>query len=616
MNTTAYGFAIAARWPDLQLSRDFRRVDDGGVSQVTAHGVEIAVRHYSTTPESVSEEQPLVGQDTILAYEGRVDNRNEIAVALGQPHIAHVSDGAVLAAAYEAWGPNLSANVVGEYAFVVFDRRERRFVAGQDSLGVRRIWYRALGERVWITSNLRLLFEQFPEARPPFDREVMREYFAGTLSPWSGRTIWRGIRELNRGRVLIQRGPEVEERVAWQPASSRPTRFKSADELDEAFRKLLFDGVRHALRSPRPLLADLSGGCDSSTTCSLAALLTRAGHGHHGIIGWSTISARSHERELQEAVRAQYDIELHALKIESHLPFQAFDDSELPSGGFIQCGAMNRAMREFARLRGLRSRMTGHGADALLQKGFPPPVYLAEWLRTGRVRDWARHFAGYLKGGHFSAWHLLRDCSVGTLDLHAGQFRMPLPDWLTTSFREEIRQASHDFLQAHHRTFSSEARERVYRFTLCFIPEHGRLLPDERMPLVYRPLVEFLLGLDWEHLAKPGEDRLLMRRALRGILPEAVRTGRANGRHGASIYEGLRAAWPRIGHLLTGEQLADLGVVERKPFRLALETMRAGYDGPNSQVSKTALYLETWLSLKANSLNHGTTMETSLIRAN
>ena len=402
--------------------------------------------------------------------------------------------------------------------------------------------------------------------------------------------------------VLVQRGNDLDEQVAWQPDPPR-LRFKTSEEVDEAFRTLLFDAVRGALRSSGPVLCDLSGGYDSSTICSVAALLASARERRAPLIAWSMVNRRSDESRFQEAVRLQYGMDVHVLDIGSYLPFQEFDESELPTGGFIQGGAVNRAVRDFARTRSIRSRLTGYAADALFQKGQQAPVYLSEWLKEGRVRDWARELTAYLRVGSFSAWHLLRDCSVGTLDMLAGTVRVPPPDWVTPRFREEIRQANHDFLHSHPRAFASDARERVYRSTLCFMPQHGQVLADERMPFVYRPLVEFILGLDWEHLARPGEERLLMRRALRGILPESVRQGGADGHHGAPILEGLRAAWPRIGHLLTGDRLAELGVVERKPFRAALETMRAGYRGPNARFSNTALYLETWLSLKTLSLN-------------
>jgi hypothetical protein len=162
------------------------------------------------------------------------------------------------------------------------------------------------------------------------------------------------------------------------------------------------------------VLCDLSGGYDSSTICSVAALLTRAGAGRGPIVGWSYINRHSDESSFQEAVRLQHDIDSHVLDVGNYLPFQTFDDAEIPTLGFIQFGALDRAMREFARARGIRSRLTGDAADALFHKGFPP-VYLSEWLRDGRLADWARDFAAYVRGSSFSAWLLLRDCTVGSL---------------------------------------------------------------------------------------------------------------------------------------------------------------------------------------------------------
>lgn len=151
---------------------------------------------------------------------------------------------------------------------------------------------------------------------------------------------------------------------------------------------------------------------------------------------------------------------------------------------------------------------------------------------------------------------------------------------------------------------ADDARERAYRWTLSFLP-YNRSLPDERLPFAYRPLVEFMLALDWAHIVRPNEERLLMRRGLRGILPEAVRTGHCQIAFSSALLEGLRAAWPRISHFVTGDQLAELRVVERKPFQTALEAMRAGYRGSNTRIAMTALCLETWLGLKALSLNGG-----------
>ena len=139
----------------------------------------------------------------------------------------------------------------------------------------------------------------------------------------------------------------------------------------------------------------------------------------------------------------------------------------------------------------------------------------------------------------------------------------------------------------------------MYRFTLCFIPYHRGAVADERLPLVHRPLVEFLLGLEWNFVVAPNTERLLMRRSLGGVLPElASSTKECRTAYGAALYEGLRTAWPRVSPFVTGERLAELGVVELRQFRAAIDAMKAGYEGPNPQIGRTALYLETWLGLK------------------
>lgn len=150
---TAYGFAVSMRRSELHEAPTWSRTEDSDLSETATHGLAIIVRHYPATPESANEEQPVVTPNVVLAYEGRVDNREEIAYALGLPRLAQQPDGAVLAAAYDAWGPALSAKTIGEYAYVVFDRRSQRLVARQDSLGIRRLFYCTIGNRILITSN-------------------------------------------------------------------------------------------------------------------------------------------------------------------------------------------------------------------------------------------------------------------------------------------------------------------------------------------------------------------------------------------------------------------------------------------------------------------------------
>ena len=595
--TKPYGFALRALHRDLHPNGTVARWSIGDVTAVSISGLTLVARSYASTPEAMSEEQPLMESPTLLAYEGRVDNRSTVAFALGRPELARASDGAVLAAGYAAWGANLAANILGEFAYVVLDRSSAMIVAGQDSMGVRRIYYRSSGNRVWITSDLRFLFEQFPGARPSLDPDTLPEYFAGVMEPWSGRTIWRGIRELGRGCALIVRGHALEEPTVWRPDPGRRFQFRDPRECDQAVRATLFEGVEAALRASGPVLCDLSGGYDSSTVCAVAVRLARARASHGApIIGWAYQNDRGDESEFRDVVARESGIQCHLIEAKDHLPFQVFSDIELPTLGVLQLSGVEESLRAFAQARGIRTRLTGNAGDAIFHKGFAPN-YLADWVRAGRFLDWIRDLRAYVRSGRYSVWQLLRDSTLGSLEM---QPRTPLPHWLLPRFRRAMEEVEHELYHSRERVFPSAARELIYRFTLLFIRPHGHLLPDERVPLAYRPLVELMLGLDWEHLVRPNEDRIVMRRAFGGILPDVFRTRAGTVAHVAPIFAGLRANWTRARHLVSGERLAELGVIEPSLFKEAVNTMRAGHlgSGRNASVSMTALYLETWLNLK------------------
>lgn len=147
------------------------------------------------------------------------------------------------------------------------------------------------------------------------------------------------------------------------------------------------------------------------------------------------------------------------------------------------------------------------------------------------------------------------------------------------------------------------AREQIYRATLAFVPYHGEMLPDERMPLVYRPLVEFLMDVPWEALVRIGEDRPLVRRAFADVLPPVLSGQRADSRHSATVIEGLRAAWTDVAPLLNGDSLAALGAVDARRYRQAINGVLGGYLGENPQCLSTTLFLEPWLTVWAGA--HG-----------
>ncbi len=88
--------------------------------------IALAHRALYTTPEAVGEVQPLhdAGAQLALTFDGRVDNRAELLKTLNLP--SDTSDAALVLRAYERWGQDCPAHILGDFAFALWDARRRQ----------------------------------------------------------------------------------------------------------------------------------------------------------------------------------------------------------------------------------------------------------------------------------------------------------------------------------------------------------------------------------------------------------------------------------------------------------------------------------------------------------
>src|SRR3990167_8666785 len=77
-----------------------------------------------TTPEALQEKQPLTDElgDLCLTLDGRVDNREELRQALeaGGLHLRTDTDAELVLRAYERWGEECPAHLIGDFAFALW----------------------------------------------------------------------------------------------------------------------------------------------------------------------------------------------------------------------------------------------------------------------------------------------------------------------------------------------------------------------------------------------------------------------------------------------------------------------------------------------------------------
>jgi asparagine synthase (glutamine-hydrolysing) len=219
-------------------------------------------------------DQPIANEDGTMqvVQNGEIYNYRELRRELervGHRFRTH-GDTEVILHLYEEHGDGFAARLRGMFAVAVWDTRRRSLLLARDRFGIKPLYYRADGGELAFASELRA----FP--RGEIDLDALEAFLAFNSIP-APLTIFRGVRKLPPGHMLVWKGGTVSvERFARPaPAPANEERTEEEAELVEELRARLRDSVRAHLVSDVPVGVLLSGGVDSSLLAALAAQETR-----------------------------------------------------------------------------------------------------------------------------------------------------------------------------------------------------------------------------------------------------------------------------------------------------------------------------------------------------
>ena len=216
-----------------------------------------------------------IGCDSLLAFDGRIDNRAEVADRLGLDLklFATVRDRELVARAWQRWGIGVHDHLLGDYALAVWDGYLRRLCIARSPLSMRSLFFSRDSGAVRFASSLRGLLASGQSRE--LDEEVLVEILAGGTHVGTAGSLFRGIRSVPQGHAILLE--ENSERIVslWSPPAE-PRPWRSVEECAEAFRAELDRAVGAQLRRDHgAVAAHLSGGRDSGVVTATAARLLR-----------------------------------------------------------------------------------------------------------------------------------------------------------------------------------------------------------------------------------------------------------------------------------------------------------------------------------------------------
>ncbi|MET0660096.1 MAG: asparagine synthase (glutamine-hydrolyzing), partial [Steroidobacteraceae bacterium] len=210
-----------------------------------------------------------------IVFNGEIYNYLEVRAELekaGCRFLTH-SDTEVILWSYVQWGEACVERLAGMFAFVIWDRRQRRLLLARDRVGKKPLYYCRQGSRIAFASELKAL-RAGGLCPDEIDPQALDCYLTYGYIP-APKTIYSHVRKLRASRSLVVTAEGESERQYWRLSFAKP-RQRSLAEAVEEFEPLLDDAVRCRLMSEVPLGAFLSGGIDSSlVVASMARLMNR-----------------------------------------------------------------------------------------------------------------------------------------------------------------------------------------------------------------------------------------------------------------------------------------------------------------------------------------------------
>lgn len=586
-----------------RISRSTSDYGPDGEAMYLGGSIGMMYRPFHTTPESRFERQPSVSAEgQVMTWDGRLDNRDELIAQLHVDELADRTDLALVEAAFRRWSTDCFGKFIGDWALSIWDPNSKQVILARDYAGIRQLFYYPKPNTVmWCTylAPLALCGDQFT---------LSDQYLAGYLTLWPDPhlTPYREIHPVPPGKFVCIRNGTISVRAHWAFNPHFKTRYKTDTEYEEHFCHLFRQAVRRRLRTDSPILADLSGGLDSSSiVCMTDDILAKDGAPRVSVDTFSFIVNDEPNEEdsfylrcvEQKRGRRGHNVVIEGLSDAS--PFECSRFSATP--GLTGRLEMDVAKADVIKHGGYRVVLAGTGGDEMLGQALDPRVQIADLLGDLHLMAFSKQLWTWSLLLRRPWLHLFFDC---LLMYFPASIRARTTDvarvdpWVNKRFAHTQNLSTRQ-LEAAAGSWSWPPSIRDWFQTITALTgQMGKAEPattETRYPFLDRTLVEFLTSIPTEQLLRPGHRRSLMRRALVGVVPAEIlgrRTKAGGGRYFSVL---LQKHWPQVENSLEFLLISRLGYVKQAEFHQSLVELKHGMVSQYFLRLVRALFLELWL---------------------
>lgn len=563
--------------------------------------------------------QPICNEDKTLwiVFNGEIYNFRDLRkkLVLRGHQFRTASDTEVIVHLYEEYGENCVDLLNGMFAFAIWDSRKRKLVLARDRMGIKPLFY-------GITSDNTLYFASEIKAllRTPLDRspdyQAIYDYLSLMYVP-TPSTAYRHIRKAPPASLVVCSLEGVKLRKYWDiPVPNQDVAHHPKRDYESEVINLIQDSVSRQMVSDVPIGAFLSGGLDSTT---IAAVMVKNLNARLKTftIGFDQKSydESADARLVAETLGCDHTEEIVSPGMVDSIP-ELLDHFDEP---FADYSAIPTHLVSKLAVSQVKVTLTGDGGDEIFA-GYPTHVaykisrifkMLPSWFKTGVINPIIFALPTSMERISFD-YKAKRFVTGADLPFDRGHY------WWKVIFNEEDKKEllTNDFLK----TGLNDSYDVFARYfamvkgahplnQLLYVDAKTFLLDDNlvkvdrmtmynsleaRVPLLDHELVEKVAMMPPQIKTRLLQTKVLLRRAVRRLLPAQIRKGKKKGFTPPLPYwirEDLR---PLIEEYFSPSKIKETGILNAPYCARLLNDHITGKRDNNRQIW-TVLALMRWL---------------------
>lgn len=523
-----------------------------GIGTFSANQVGFGNIKLNNTPESKTEDLPFTHTESGLTItaDARIDNREWLLNTLDISN-QNIPDSQIILAAYSKWGKDCPSKLYGDFAFAIWNEKEKELFCARDQVGIKPFFYTKQGDLFAFASEIKGL-KVIPNCSWSVDDSWIAKYISNSCASKTD-TIYKQIKKLEPGHWLSISRDQLQIKRYWDLDPERELDPKSEDDYVAEFRELLIKAVDDRTRSAFNIASELSGGIDSSAIASIA--WSKLKNSDRKLYTFSNTSSDVNKKKYDQIDEKHWSDQVVAYaEIPNHKDIDADGEGfikNLQQSVFVFDGPaesnfalMTDLMIAEAAKTGSRTLLSGFGGDDMVTTIYRP--YYEDLINQGKYGEAYSVLQQLSKRKKKPALYyflhsflrtngVIKPNTPSSIDEKYAEFH------IQSDFRKFIDSKKEPSQPKPVGQIRYRQREKILhpniteRASGCLLRSRAQGV-EYRYPLFDVPLMEYYLSAPVTVKTKLDKTRYLYRRAVEGFLPEPVQW-RADKRGAAIGYK-------------------------------------------------------------------------------